>query len=264
MKVRLDKLLASRGLCRRSETEKFLRSGEVVSLKEQLKRADQKVESADILFRGEPVGPEKLYVLMYKPQGYVCSRRDAGPLVYELLPEHWSRRVPALESVGRLDKDTTGALLFTNDGPLLHKLIAPKHHKPKVYEVWLERPVNDEQVQLLRGGGLVLTGESKPLKPAPVLLLPAYFDKYEPMLSLRVSGELIDPACNYAWAAAQSNHLLMTLTEGRYHQVKRMFACLDNEVLRLHRVSFADLDLTGLQIGQYRCLIEEEILQLLN
>ncbi|MGM9998855.1 MAG: pseudouridine synthase [Candidatus Bruticola sp.] len=263
MKVRLDKLLASRGLCSRSEAEKLIRSGEVTSLKEKLARADQKVEAADILFRGESLGPEKIYILMYKPLGYVCSRRDQGRLIYELLPEHWNRRIPALESAGRLDKDTTGALVFTNDGPLLHKLISPKHHKAKVYEVWLDHVVSDEQVQLLRDGGVRLDGESKPLRPASCLLLPTCFDNTGPMLSLHAFGEALDLTRSYTWAAEQSNHLLLSLTEGRYHQVKRMFAFLDNEVIKLHRISFANLDLSGLQVGQYRFLTDGEISELL-
>ncbi len=254
MKVRLDKLLSERGLCKRSEVDRLVRSGEICSRNGSKLLAKQKVEAEEILFRGEPLDPEKLYILMYKPQGFVCSHDDKGQLVYELLPERFTQRRPQIASVGRLDKDTTGALLFTDDGELNHRLISPKHHADKVYEVWLEKPIADWRVQSLREGDLYLEGESKPLLPAKCSLL------------LEGDSEIIlAEQAQTAIAQAQeadveeSDHLLLTLTEGRYHQVKRMFSALDNSVIKLHRVSFAGLDLKGLKVGQWRFLTDEEL-----
>lgn len=254
MKVRLDKLLSERGLCNRSEVDKLIRLGEVSSIHGVKLLAKQKVEAEDILFRGEPLDPEKLYILMYKPQGFVCSYDDKGQLIYELLPERFNRRRPQVASVGRLDKDTTGALLFTDDGELNHRLISPKHHADKVYEVWLEKPIADWRVQSLREGGLHLEGESKPLLPAKCSLLP------EGQAEI-LCAEQATLAITQAQEAnlEESDHLLLTLTEGRYHQVKRMFLALDNLVTKLHRVSFAGLDLKGLEVGQWRFLTNEEL-----
>ncbi len=252
MQVRLDKLLSERGLCNRREADKLIRLGEVSSRSGAELRAQQKVEPEDILFRGEPLDPSKLYILMYKPQGFVCSHDDRGRLVYELLPEHFSRRRPQVASVGRLDKDTTGALLFTDDGALNHRLISPKHHADKVYEVWLEKTIADWRIQSLRQGGLYLEGESKPLLPARCQLLP---EGGSEILSLKEAESMAAQALEIE----ESDHLLLTLTEGRYHQVKRMFASLDNSVIKLHRVSFANLDLEGLKVGQWRFLNDAEL-----
>ena len=254
MKVRLDKLLSSRGLCNRSEVDKLIRLDEVCSRSGVELRAQQKVEAEDIIFRGEPLDPETLYILMYKPQGYVCSHDDKGQLIYELLPKRFAQRRPVLTSVGRLDKDTTGALLFTDDGALNHRLISPKHHADKVYEVWLEKPIADWRVQLLREGGLYLEGDSKPLLPAQCWLLPESQTDSAPLTKL---DQIVVQAKEAA--IEESDHLLLTLTEGRYHQVKRMFASLDNIVVRLHRVSFANLDLEGLEVGRWRFLTAQEV-----
>lgn len=254
MKVRLDKLLSERGLCKRSEVDRLVRSGEVSSRSGGELLAKQKVEAEEILFRGEPLDPAKLYILMYKPQGFVCSHDDKGQLVYELLPERFARRRPQIASVGRLDKDTTGALLFTDDGELNHRLISPKHHADKVYEVWLEKPIAGWRVQPLREGGLYLEGESKPLLPAKCSLL--LEGDSEIILSEQAQAAVVQAQ---EANIEESDHLLLTLTEGRYHQVKRMFSALDNSVTKLHRVSFANLDLKGLKAGQWRFLTDEEL-----
>ncbi len=254
MQVRLDKLLSERGLCRRSEVERLIRSGEVSSRSGVKLVAKQKVESQDILFQGEPLDPEKLYLLMYKPQAFVCSHDDQGQLIYQLLPEPFKRRRPPLASVGRLDKDTTGALFFTDDGELNHRLISPKHHTDKVYEVWLERPIADWRLQSLREGGLYLEGESKPLLPARCCLLT---ESNSAILSMEEASRAVAQA--QEGKIEESDHLLLTLTEGRYHQVKRMLAALDNSVTQLHRVAFAGLDLKGLEKGQWRFLTEAEL-----
>ena len=231
MKIRLDKLMSNQGLCTRSEVGRLLRSGQITSLIEKLVAPSQKVEPKDIRFRGEPLDPLNLYILMYKPAGFVCSHEDKGELIFTLLPERFSRRSPSLNTVGRLDKDTTGALLLTDDGPLNHSLLAPAHHVAKFYEVFLEQPLEQNNVELLEAGGWFLDGDSKPLLPAKVSLL-------------------------------APEHVLLTLTEGRYHQVKRMFSALGNRVVRLHRSSFAGLTLDGLSEGSWRFLDPQEVQKL--
>jgi 16S rRNA pseudouridine516 synthase len=149
--------------------------------------------------------------------------------VYELLPPRWRRRDPALSTVGRLDKDTSGLLLLTDDGALLHRIISPKTHIPKRYRARLARPLRGDEAALFAGGGLMLEGEAKPLAPAAL--------------------EAIDAA--NAW---------LTITEGRYHQVRRMFAATGNEVTALHRDRMGGLDLPAdLAASAYRRLEAAEL-----
>ncbi|MCL4131191.1 UNVERIFIED_CONTAM: hypothetical protein GTU68_041098 [Idotea baltica] len=168
-----------------------------------------------------------MIIMLNKPAGYTCSRKDYGPLVYDLLPARWLARKPALSSVGRLDADTTGLLLFTDDGQRLHRLISPRSETQKVYEATLARPLEGHEAAAFAAGTLMLKGEEKPLKNA----------------ALEQTGE-----CTAR----------VTLTEGRYHQVRRMFAALGNHVEKLHRPSFAGLALDTLAEGDWRLLTGDE------
>jgi 16S rRNA pseudouridine516 synthase len=169
--------------------------------------------------------------MLNKPAGFTCSHADQGRLVYELLPPRYQKRDPKLSSVGRLDADTTGLLLFTDDGALLHRLISPKSNLPKTYAANLARPLEGHEAALFASGTLVLRGEDKPCLPA----------------RLEVTGE---------------RTAALTLTEGRYHQVRRMFAASGNHVEALHRSRFGPLALDGLQEGTWRTLTNEEIASL--
>jgi 16S rRNA pseudouridine516 synthase len=162
---------------------------------------------------------EKALVLMHKPAGYECSTKPKHhPSVLSLLP--MPLRTRGVQSVGRLDEDTTGLLLFTDDGGLIHRLTSPKHHVPKVYEVQAKHPITDEQLASLRSG-VVLDDDPTP----------AVADAAER------TGETT---------------LRMTLTEGRYHQVKRMVAAVGNRVEALHRSAFGALTIpAGLAPGQW-------------
>jgi 16S rRNA pseudouridine516 synthase len=218
--LKLAKHLAGLGYGSRKEVAIAIRDGRVTG------------EGQDLRFDGEPIDPPHgLVVMLNKPAGFTCSHADQGRLVYELLPPRYQKRDPKLSSVGRLDADTTGLLLFTDDGALLHRLISPKSNLPKTYAANLARPLEGHEAALFASGKLVLRGEDKPCLPA----------------RLEVTGE---------------RTAALTLTEGRYHQVRRMFAASGNHVEALHRSRFGPLALDGLQEGSWRTLTIEEIASL--
>jgi 16S rRNA pseudouridine516 synthase len=172
--------------------------------------------------------PPPLILIMHKPLGLVCSHDEVGRSIYELLPERWRRRSPVLSSIGRLDSDTTGLLLLTDDGALLHKVISPRRHIAKRYQVVLERPLAGCEAAVFASGAMKLDGDSKPLAPA----------KLEPL---------------------GPTTAMLTVTEGRYHQVRRMFSAVGNGVLRLHRDRVGGLSLPAdLPPGAWRILEEPE------
>jgi 16S rRNA pseudouridine516 synthase len=162
--------------------------------------------------------------MLNKPDGYTCSSEDPGSTIYDLLPPRFALRNPGLNPIGRLDKDTTGLLLLTDDGKLLHKIIHPKSACWKVYHVTLDRPLLGHETALFASGTLLLNSETKPLLPA----------------KLDVLGE---------------KEALVTLHEGRYHQIRRMFAAAGNHVLDLKRTSIGGLLLpSDLAPGDWRSL----------
>lgn len=171
---------------------------------------------------GEPLDhPGELLLLMNKPAGRVCSHDAAeGASVYELLPERWRRRNPVLTSVGRLDKDTTGLLLLTDRSALVHRLTSPRHKVPKVYRATLDREPPPGTEELFMAGTLVLPGEEDPCAPATLA---------------RVAARVVE----------------LTLTEGRYHQVKRMLAAQGCAVLELDRVRFGPLEIGTVARGSW-------------
>jgi 16S rRNA pseudouridine516 synthase len=153
---------------------------------------------------------EKALVMLHKPAGYECSQKPKHhPSVLSLLPP--PLRTRGLQPIGRLDEDTTGLLLLTDDGALIHRLTSPKHHVPKVYEVGCKHPVDAAQLQRLRDG-VVLDDDPAPVRAA----------------AAEATGE---------------SSLALTLTEGKYHQVKRMLAAVSNRVETLHRSRFGRLAL---------------------
>ena len=232
--LRLDRLLANLGYGSRREVQQLVHAGKVMLDGEVVADADQRVSvTSDLSDRmtveGRPLDPPPgMTLLMHKPRGVTCSHKEAGPLVYELLPARWRRREPALSSIGRLDKDTSGLLLFTDDGALLHRVISPRSHVAKRYLATLDRPLCGDEGELFASGTLLLEGEEAPLRPAVL--------------------EPLSPTT--AW---------ITVTEGRYHQVRRMFAAAGNHVTALHRDRMGALELPPeLQPGAYRLLGPEE------
>ena len=235
MRVRLDRLLANLGYGSRREVQALIARGGVSVDGERVRDPSAHVVVGPDLpqrmqVSGQPVDPPApLTLLLHKPIGVVCSHREAGRSVYELLPERWRRRTPALSTIGRLDADTSGLLLITDDGALLHRVISPKRHVPKAYLANLDRDLAGGEGDLFASGTLLLEGETKPL--APATLAP---------ISARLAR--------------------LTITEGRYHQVRRMFAAANNHVTTLHRESVGGLDLPAdLKAGSWRIATPQDI-----
>lgn len=232
--MKLAQVLFSQGFGARRECEGLIASGFVAIGGQVVDDPFVEVEPEGLSFtvRGQ-VWPyaEKALILMNKPQGVECSQKPKHhPSIYTLLPSPLRRR--DVQSVGRLDEDTTGLLLFTDDGALIHRLTSPKHHVPKVYEVGCKHPVSDEQVQRLLAGVKLVDD------PATVAAAAA-----------ELTGERPDGL----------HGLRLTLMEGKYHQVKRMLAAVSNRVEALHRSGFGAIQLgADLGPGQWRWVTAEE------
>lgn len=228
--MKLVKLLANLGYGSRKDVQRLIRYGAVTDATGRALRENEVPPHAEIRVRGEALDPPApLTLIVNKPAGYTCSMEDPGETIYELLPPRFAARNPGLNPIGRLDKDTTGLLLLTDDGKLLHRVIHPKSHCRKVYHATLDRPLSGNEAALFASGTLLLNGESKPLLPAP----------------LEVLGE---------------KEALVTLHEGRYHQVRRMFAAAENHVVSLRRLSIGGLSLPDdLAEGEWRELAPEEL-----
>lgn len=227
--MKLVKLIANLGYGSRKDVQWMFREGRITDADGEVLYADDKVEHANIRIDGEPLDPPAGMVLMlHKPLGVTCSRKDGGRVVYDLLPPRYRVRDPALSTVGRLDRDTSGLLLITDDGALLHRIISPKSHVPKVYEATLANDLRGDEAATFASGTLMLESETTPL-------LPAELDVLEPRKAR------------------------LTLHEGRYHQVRRMFAAVGNHVEALHRVSVGGLGLGELPAGAWRMLGEGDV-----
>ena len=233
--MKLVKLLANLGYGSRREVQRLIRAGAVTDADGNALAENSTTPHEEIFFRGGALDPEfPLTIMLNKPDGYTCSADDPGSTVYDLLPERFAHRNPGLNCIGRLDKDTTGLLLMTDDGKLLHKIIHPKSACHKVYHAKLARPLEGHEGALFGSGTLMLNGETKPL-------LPAQFEKI---------GEC---------------EALVTLHEGRYHQVRRMFAAAGNHVTALKRISIGGLRLPqDLEEGDWRALSAEDLVRLLS
>jgi 16S rRNA pseudouridine516 synthase len=222
--MKLVKLVANLGYGSRKQVAALFREGRVTDPGGAVLYADDKVAHADIRIDGAALDPAPGLVLMlHKPVGYTCSTRDPGRIVYDLLPPRFRLRNPLLSTVGRLDRDTSGLLLLTDDGALLHRIVSPKAHLAKVYEATLAQDLRGDEAALFASGTLLLESEQTPRAPARLDVLDA-------------------------------RHARLTLTEGRYHQVRRMFAAAGNQVEALHRSRIGGLGLDGLDAGAWRAL----------
>ncbi|PZQ44463.1 MAG: 16S rRNA pseudouridine(516) synthase, partial [Micavibrio aeruginosavorus] len=169
-KVRLERLLANLGYGSRKEVGKAIKDGALVLNGGALLDPSAQIDPDTLktaTFDDEPLDPvSPLTVLLNKPQGYTCSSDELGALVYDLLPRRWKHRDPLLSTAGRLDKDSTGLVLMTDDGQLLHKIISPKIHVQKEYRVTLRDELQGNESALFATGEFLLTNDNKPLKPA--------------------------------------------------------------------------------------------------
>jgi 16S rRNA pseudouridine516 synthase len=227
--MKLVKLIANLGYGSRKDVTQLFRAGRVTDAAGEVLYADDVVPYETIRVDDEPLDPPPGLVLMLnKPLGVTCSRKDPGRVVYDLLPPRYNVRSPALSSVGRLDRDTSGLLLFTDDGALLHRIISPKAQVTKVYEATLAQDLRGDEGELFASGTLMLESEKEPLAPAEL--------------------EVLGP-----------RHARLSVTEGRYHQVRRMFAATGNNVETLQRISVGKLTLGDLPLGEWRALDADEV-----
>ena len=165
--MKLVKLLANLGYGSRKQVTSMFREGRITDAAGEVLYTDDQVGHDAIHVDGEPLDPPQgLTLMLHKPAGYTCSNKDIGRLVYDLLPPRFRLRAPALSSVGRLDRETSGLLLFTDDGQLLHRIISPKANLPKVYEATLAAPLRGDEAALFASGTLLLESDPVPLKPA--------------------------------------------------------------------------------------------------
>jgi 16S rRNA pseudouridine516 synthase len=227
--MKLVKLLANLGYGSRKDVTRLFRSGRITDAAGEVLYADDKLGHDDVRVDGEPLDPPQgLVLMMHKPAGHTCSTKDSGRIVYDLLPARWRSRSPALSTVGRLDRDTSGLLLWTDDGALLHRIISPRSNIVKVYEATLAQDLRGDEGALFASGTLMLDGETTPLAPATL--------------------DVLGP-----------RRARLAIGEGRYHQVRRMFAAAGNHVECLHRDIVGGLALGHLPVGEWRVLGAEDV-----
>ncbi len=229
--MRLDKYLTELQIGTRSQVKQIIRKGSVFVNGEPVKKPEYSVDEANdtIIYNGKVLSYQKYqYFMLYKPAGVVTATKDNfDKTVLDLLPSDAGK---GLFPVGRLDKDTEGLLLVTNDGALSHELLSPRKHVVKTYEVTLKKPLHADEILTLECG--VDIGDEKPTMPARVNVL-------------------------------QGGKIHLAIMEGRYHQVKRMLAAVGNRVMHLKRLRMGTLYLDeDMQPGQYRRLSEQEVLSL--
>jgi len=226
--MKLVKHLANLGYGSRKQVTAMFREGRITDAAGEVMYADDPLDHDALRVDGEPLDPPSgMLLMLHKPVGYTCSTKDPGRIVYDLLPPRYRLRSPLLSSVGRLDRDTSGLLLFTDDGALLHRISSPKSKLSKVYEATLANDLRGDEAELFASGTLMLESEQTPLLPAEL--------------------EVVD-----------TRHARLTLHEGRYHQVRRMFAAVGNHVEALHRSRIGGLGLGDLVAGKWRMLDETD------
>ncbi|MBE5666569.1 rRNA pseudouridine synthase [Staphylococcus sp. SS251] len=224
--MRIDKFLANMGVGTRNEVKQLLKKGFVTVNDQIIKSPKAHIEPNEdsVLVHGEIIKYiEHVYIMLNKPKGYVSATEDQqSQTVIDLIPEYQHLNI---FPVGRLDKDTEGLLLITNDGNFNHELMSPNKHVSKKYEVISKYPITEENIKAFKEGITLSDGKVKPA-------ILTYID-------------------------GQTSHV--TIYEGKYHQVKRMFHSIQNEVIHLKRIKIADLELdSNLELGNYRLLTEND------
>ena len=228
---RIDRILSEQTNYSRKEIKRLVSKGLVLVNECVVRRSDEKYDEDNISIKinGEDVSVNKhFYLLLNKPKGYVSTTvSDNDKTVIDLVPNKYKTRT--LFPAGRLDKDTTGLMLITDDGVFAHNILSPKKHIKKIYEVVIDKDVSDEMINGFKDGVKLNDGECKS----------ALLEKVD------------------------TNKCLVTLTEGRYHQIKRMFGCYKAKVLELKRICMGELYLpTNLSVGEVREVSDEELIKI--
>ncbi|GAV20990.1 16S rRNA pseudouridine516 synthase [Mariprofundus micogutta] len=233
---RLDKLLSNLGYGVRKDVRFWIKEGWISVDGKPATSPAQKVLADQVRLEGKELDhPHGLTIIYHKPLGAVCSRKEDGQLIYADFPERWIDRKPPLSPVGRLDKETSGLLIVTDDGQLNHQLTSPKQHISKTYAVTLERPLNGNETELFASGKLMLEADDRPCLPAELTII-------------------------------NDTEVSLVLHEGRYHQVRRMFAAVGNHVNTLSRTHIGALSLneTKLVAGSYQTTTSGELMKLVT
>ena len=229
--MRLDKFLCETTGATRKEATRIIKSGTVTVDGVKTKVTSVKVtDDSTVEWDGRELkfhGPR--YIMLFKPDGYVCSHEDnTHPSALTLLDEV---NLEKLHFAGRLDVDTTGLVLITDDGRWSHNIISPKKLCKKTYRVWLRDPLDESVIEQFKSG-VQLQGEASLTRPAELIII----------------------------ENCENKEVLLTITEGKYHQVKRMFAAVYNKVVGLHREQIGDIVLPDdLDLGQWRFLTADEV-----
>jgi len=229
MKMRLDRFVARASLGSRKEASKLIKEGKIKVNEKIIKDPSFKIDlrSDKIFLEDKPlILQENFYYKYYKPTGVITSKRDKEKTIFDLLPE----TLPGfheLSPAGRLDKDAEGLILLTNDGELIHRITHPKWKLPKTYEVEIDRPLTEEDKKLIEGGIELKEGKTR-----------------------QAQIKILNP---------EKTYLEITVTEGRYHLLKRLFGKLNYKVLKIKRVSIGPLRLEPLRVGEVLPLTKEEI-----
>ncbi|MGH1404063.1 MAG: pseudouridine synthase [Alphaproteobacteria bacterium] len=237
--MRLDRLLSNLGYGGRKEMAMAVKNEWIDIDGERVTNPSLNVDldwvrQGRVTLDGKALDPLTPFTIMLnKPAGYTCSHKDPAEIVYDLLPEQFARRKIPLSMVGRLDKYSTGQLLLTDDGDLLHRITHPKSHASKHYRVTLRDDLKGDEGDLFASGEFTLPCEEKPLKPAQ-------------------------------WTSEGAREGVMILHEGRNRQIRRMFDKLGNEVVTLHRFQTGNLLLGDLEKGKWRALSNDELVQIVG
>jgi len=229
---RLDKLLSNLGYGVRKDVRHWVQQGWITVDGKPAVSAAQKVFSDQVLLEGAELDhPDGLTIVYHKPLATVCSRKEDGRLIYADFPDRWIDRKPPLSSVGRLDKETSGLLIVTDDGQLNHQLTSPKQHISKTYAIRLDQALNGSEVERFASGRLLLEDDDRPCLPAELSIL-------------------------------NDTEAVLILHEGRYHQVRRMFAAVGNHVTALTRTHIGALSLQATQLaaGEYKTTSAAELM----
>ncbi|MBE5924443.1 MAG: rRNA pseudouridine synthase [Lachnospiraceae bacterium] len=264
--IRLDKMLANAGIGSRTQVKDYIKKGLISVNGETASKPELKVDpdKDSVALNGESINTSSTeYYILNKPAGYVSATKDnVHSDVISLIDSTRKDLFP----VGRLDKDTEGLLLITNDGTLAHNMLSPKKHVDKTYYAVIEGIVNKEDIHIFAEGVNIGDDDLNVALPAKLAILDEPLSSYYNMVSSKSDKNNTDTTetekntIEFNWDSCSISYITVTITEGKFHQVKRMFHAIGKEVLYLRRISFGPLKLpSDLAIGESRKLTTEEL-----